>query len=128
MTREHEQTGHAPGFYGEEDAAQELRSGRSSINIHPRMSQVALIIASVLVFAFVGWAYVDEFRSQPTGAKRLAFVTASAGGCAVGAQGAGESAVAHWIAWSVVAALGALTSYAKWRERERERLTRGNSI
>jgi uncharacterized membrane protein YeiH len=92
------------------------------------VSHVPIIVASILVFGFCGWVFAVKFREQATGAKRLAFITSLAGGCALGAQGVGESPVVHAIAWSIVATLTALTAYAKWRERARERLTRGSTI
>jgi hypothetical protein len=92
------------------------------------VSHVPIIVASILVFGFCGWVYAVKFREQPTGAKRLGFITGCAGGCALGLQGVGENPVVHAIAWTIVGALSALTAYAKWRERERERLTRGNTI
>jgi hypothetical protein len=87
-----------------------------------------LIAFAIFVFAFAGWVLLDRFREQPTGAQRLAFVTSLAGGCAAGIQGSSESPLVHGLAWGVVAGLGGLTAYARWRERERARLTRPNEI
>jgi hypothetical protein len=87
-----------------------------------------LVVFAILVFGFLAWALADRFRGLSTGAKRLAFIASLAGGCAAGLQGVDEDPVVHGVAWGVAASLAALTAYAKWRERERDRLTRGSQI
>jgi hypothetical protein len=86
-----------------------------------------LVAFAIFVFGFLAWALADRFRS-PTGARRLAFIASLAGGCAAGLQGVNEDPVVHAVAWTVAGSLGALTAYARWRERERDRLTRGTQI
>ena len=87
-----------------------------------------LVAFAIFVFGFLAWALADKFRGLPTGAKRLAFIASLAGGCAAGLQGVDEDPVVHAVAWTVAGSLAALTAYARWRERERDRLTRGNEI
>jgi hypothetical protein len=82
------------------------------------MSQVALIIASVLVLGFAAFAVVYSIHTEATGARRLALVAALAGGCAVGLEGEGEPAALSVVVWTVTALLAALALYAYWRETQ----------
>jgi hypothetical protein len=80
------------------------------------MSTVLLVIASVLVLAFLAWALLDNFRSQPTGADRLLLIAVLAVGGAVGVAGEGQNAVVHVLSWTIAGAFVLLAAYAKWRE------------
>lgn len=80
------------------------------------MSQVLLVVASVLVLGFVAWAFWDKYRSQQTRAQRLLFITVIAAGSAVGLEGERTSALVRGITWGLVAVLAVLTGYAKLRE------------
>jgi hypothetical protein len=92
------------------------------------MSSALLIVATVLVLGFAAFAIGHRIHTEATGAKRLTVIAGLAAGCAVGLQGAGEDPTVHAIAWGFTAVLTALAAYARWRDRERRRLTRPNEI
>jgi hypothetical protein len=80
------------------------------------VSHIALIVATVLVLGFAGYALAYRVHTLDTGAKRLASVTVIALGCAVGLDGSGDeiqSAV-----WAIVVLLALLSAWAAYRRRD----------